>query len=106
MAESDRTGKAYGKLGLAGSPAWNAGLPTFISDTKDWFGRIQPVIDSHPDADPYLRRGLQRLIDDRRFLVADLEAGPFQTYDDTIWQDSLAAYTGPLNVCYDLGVTW
>ena len=107
MADSNRVAKAYSSLGPAGSPAWNAGVPTFVSDTKDWLGRIQPVIDGHPDADPFFRRSLQRFVDDRRFLILDLEApGPYQPYDDTIWYDSLAAGSGPLNICWDLGVKW
>jgi hypothetical protein len=106
MTESDRISKAYSNLGPAGSPAWNAGLPNFISETKEWVGHIQPIVDSNTTADPFLQRSLQRFIDDQRFLVADLGAGPFQPYDDAIWQDSLAAYSGPLSICYGLGVKW
>jgi hypothetical protein len=107
MTDSNRVAKAYSSLGPAGTPTWNAGVPKFISDTKDWVGHIQPVIDSHPDADPFFRRSLQRFVDDRRFLILDLEAaGPYPAYDDTIWNDSLAAGSGPLNICWDLGVKW
>jgi hypothetical protein len=49
---------------------------------------------------------LQRVIDDRKLLIADLRAGPWQDYDETIYEDSVAAYDGPLNICYDLGVQW
>jgi hypothetical protein len=107
MTESNRVAKAYSGLGPAGTPSWTSGVATFISDTKDWVGRIQPVVDSHPDADPFFRRSLQRFIDDRRFLILDLQApGPYPAYDDTIWNDSLAAGSGPLNTCWDLGVKW
>jgi hypothetical protein len=81
-------------------------MPKFINDTKDWMGRVQPVIDSHPDADPFLRRSLQRFVDDQRNLVADLEAGPWQPYDQNIWDDSLGAGAGPQGICWDLGVRW
>lgn len=106
MSESNRTAQVYSNLGPANSSDWNAGIPKFLSDTKDWVGRIQPVIDGHPDADPYLRRSIQRFVDDRRYLVADLEAGPWQPYDQTIWNDSLSALGGPLSICWDLGVKW
>ena len=106
MTESDRVAKAYTSLGPAGTPAWNAGAQKFISDTKDWVLRIQPVIDSHPDADPFFRRSLQRFVDDQRFLALDLEAGPYQPYDQTIWNDSLAADNGSLTTCWSLGIKW
>jgi len=106
MADSNRAAKAFTSLGPGGSPESNAGVPKFISDTKDWVGRIQPVIDSHQDADPFFRRTLQRFVDDRRLLVADLEAGPWTPYDQTNWNDSLSAGTGPLSTCWDLGVKW
>jgi hypothetical protein len=107
MADYDREARAYSNLGTAGSPEWTAGLPKFITATKDWVSRIQPIITSHAaDADPFLTRSMQRFIDDRRYLIDDLTAGPFQPYDDTIWMDSLSAYSAPLSICYDLGVKW
>jgi hypothetical protein len=106
MGESDRIAKAYTSLGPAGTPAWNAGAQKFISNTKDWVLRIQPVIDGHPDSEPFFRRSLQRFVDDQRLLALDLEAGPYQPYDQTIWNDSLAADNGPLTTCWGLGVKW
>jgi hypothetical protein len=106
MTEDNRVAKTLSSLAPAGSPAWNAAVPKFVSDTKDWVGRIQPVIDSHPDVDPYFRRSLQRFVDDQRALAGDLEAGPWQAYDQTIWDDGLGAGTGPLSICWDLGVKW
>lgn len=106
MTENDRISKTYSNLGPAGSPTYNAGISTFVGDTTNWIGRIQPAIDGYPDADPYLRRSLQRFVDDRRFLAADLEEGPLQPYDQTDWNDSLSAYNGPLMVCWNLGVKW
>jgi hypothetical protein len=106
MTESDRTGHAFSHLGTPNSPEWKAGAQTFITDTKAWVTRIQPVIDSHGDADPFLLRSIQRFVDDLRYLVADLEAGPWRPYDQTGWNDSLEAGSGPLSVCWDLGVKW
>jgi hypothetical protein len=106
MTESDRISKAYSSLGPAGSPTYSAGVSKFIGDTKDWVGRIQPVIDGHSDVDPYLRRSLQRFVDDRRYLIADLEEGASQPYDQADWNDSLSAYNGPLLTCWDVGVKW
>jgi hypothetical protein len=106
MTDSNRVGKALSSQAPSGSPGWNAAIPKFISDTKDWVARIQPLIDSHPDVDPYLRRSLYRLVDDQRYLVSDLESGPWQPYDQTIWNDGLGAGTGPLNICWDLGIKW
>lgn len=106
MTEDNQVAKAFSSLGPPGSPARDAGNGKFIDETKDWVKRIQPVIDAHPDVDPYFHRSLQRFVDDQRFLVADLEAGPWQPYDQTIWNDSLAAGSGPLSICWDLGVKW
>jgi hypothetical protein len=106
MADSNRVSTTFSNLGPAGSPGWDAGKDKFVSDTKDWVGKIQPVIDSRPDVDPYFRRSLQRFIDDRRFLIADLEEGGWQPYDQTNWNDSLSALNGPLNLCWDLGIKW
>jgi hypothetical protein len=106
MTEDNRIAKTYSNLGPAGSPGSDAGKDKFVSDTRAWAGRVQPVIDSHTDADAYFRRALQRFVDDQRYLVADLEAGPWQPYDQTIWNDSLGAGSGPLSLCWDLGVKW
>lgn len=106
MAESDRVSKALSSQAPAGSPGWNAAMPKFINDEKDLVARFQPIIDSHPNVDPYFQRTLQRYVDDRRNLVADLEAGPWQPYDQNIWDDSLGAYNGPVVICWDLGVKW
>jgi hypothetical protein len=108
MAESNKTAQAFNRP-QKNSPEWKAGAPAFISDTKAWAIRMQAVIDSHGDADPYLQRSMQRVIDDRRYLVADLVAGDgaeWLPYDQTNWNDSLSALSGPAAVCFDIGVTW
>jgi hypothetical protein len=107
MTEDNRVAKSLSDQAPSSSPGWSTALPKFVSDTKDWLGRIQPVIDSHPNVDPYLSRSLNRFVDDQRYLVGDLQGGgPWAPYDQTIWNDSLGAVTGPLNVCWDLGVKW
>ena len=110
MTESNRVAKAYSSSGAGATapktPEQDAATATFITSTKDWVTRMQPVIDSHPNADPYFRRSLQRFVDDRRYLITDLEAGPFQPYDESIWNDSLSAGSAPLAICWDLGVKW
>jgi hypothetical protein len=108
MTESDKTAQAFSHP-EKNSPEYQAGVPAFVGDTKAWVGRMQAVIDSHGDADPYLLRSMQRFVDDRRDLVADLEAGSgaeWRPYDQTSWNDSLAAGSGPLSACWNLGVKW
>jgi hypothetical protein len=106
MAESDRSAQAYSHLGPPNSPEWKPGAQTFAADTKAWLPRMQTVIDTHGDASPFVLRSMQRFVDDLQYLVEDLESGPWEQYDQTIWNDSLAAGSGPLNVCFDLGVKW
>jgi hypothetical protein len=108
MTESNKTAQAFNRP-AKNSPEWKAGVPAFVNDTKTWVGRMQPVIDSHGDADPYLLRSMQRFVDDRRNLVADLQAGDGAEWmpdDQTSWNDSLSAGSGPLSTCWDLGVKW
>lgn len=104
MTEIDRISNTYFWLGDAGTPARDSALPKFISDTQDWIGRVQPILDQHPDARPFFRRSLQRFIDDRNLLVSDLKPGPLPTEAYTMWWDSLGAYSGPLHICDQLGV--
>ena len=106
MGESDRIGKAFTSLGPPDSAASAAGVSKFVRDTKDWVTRIQPVVDNHPDVDPYFHRMLQRFVDDQKSLALDLAAGPWQAYDQTIWNDGLGAENGPMSTCWDLGVKW
>jgi hypothetical protein len=106
MAESDQMSNEYTNTGDAGTPARDAALPKFISDTEAWIPRIESVLDSHPNVRPTFKRSLQRFIDDRQLLVWNVRVGPSKSYDETTWSDSLAAYGGPLRICHDLGVSW
>jgi len=106
MGEIDRVSKAYVGLGEAGSPARDGALSKYVADVENWIDRIQPTVDSHPDANPFLLRSLQRFIDDQHLLVSDLAPGPLTSYAKALWSDSLGAYSGPLHTCDQLGVKW
>jgi hypothetical protein len=106
MTEINRISNTYLGLGEAGTPARDSTLPKFISDMQDWIGRVQPILDQHPDARPFFRRSLQRFIDDRNLLVSDLKPGPLSGDAYALWSDSEGAYSGPLHICDQLGVKW
>lgn len=108
MAESDKTAQAFSRLDRK-APDWKAGAQAFMDATTPWLDRMQPVIDSHGDADPFLQRSMQRFVDDTRYLLADLAAGEgpeWLPYDQTSWNDGLAALSGVAHVCYTVGVRW
>ena len=107
LADSDRITNEWERSGPEGSAARTATLPAFVASTKEWTTRAQAALDMHPDAQQFLRRTLQRYIDDRRLLAYDLRGGgPLQPYDEAGYADSMIAYAGPLGVCADLGVKW
>ncbi|WP_431241084.1 hypothetical protein ACQ86B_28705 (plasmid) [Mycolicibacterium aichiense] len=106
MAENDQTNNTYAKTGDAGTPARDAATPKFISDTLDWIRKAQPILDQHPDVDPFFRRSLQRFIDDQHLIVIDLTPGPLAQYTKTLFSDSVGAYSGPLHICDGLGIKW
>ena len=106
MAEDDRVSNAWTDTGEPGTPARDAALPKYRADTENWARRTQLVLDAHPDADPFFKRTLQRFIDDRKLLVANMAPGPPKQYDQEIWSDSLSAYGGPLSICSKLGIKW
>ena len=106
LADSDRVTNAFVKIGDPGTPERDAALPKFIDDTKDWVNRAQKALDAHPDAQGYLRRSLQRYLDDFRLLVDGLRPGKLKPYNENAYSDSNVAYNGPLNVCNSVGVKW
>ena len=106
LAEDDRTSNAWLATGAPGTPARDAALPKYRSDSEDWARRSQAALDAHPDASAFFKRTLQRFIDDRILLVRNMEPGPTKPPDDEAWSDSLTAYEGPLSVCYPLGIKW
>jgi len=106
MTDYDRASNDWTGSGPPGTPTRDAALPKYRSDTEDWAGRIQVVLDAHQDAGAFFRRTLQRFIDDRVLLVHNIRQGPSQPYDDEAWADSMTAYGGPLYVCGKLGINW
>ena len=106
MGESDRTTNAWRATGDPGTPARDAALPKYQSDTEDWARRSQDVLDGHQDADAFFKRTLQRFIDDQILLVRNLKPGPLTPYNDEAYQDGTTAYEGPISVCAKLGITW
>ncbi len=106
MVEKDQIANGWINAGPVGTPARDAATPKFVTDMTKSVASIQQILDAHPTADPFLRRSLQRQIDDEHLLAADVGAGPFQPYDQNTWSDSQAAYTGVLTVCSNAGVKW
>jgi hypothetical protein len=106
LRESNETGKAFVNLGNPGTPARDAGIPDYQASVLDWVKRIQPVLDSHTEADPFLRRTLQRMVDDIRIYATSIRPGPETAPDAAAWNDATVAYGGPFDVCHRLGVQW
>ena len=106
MADSDKVVNDYLALGAPGTPARDAALPKFASDTLDWVRRAQEALDDHPDASPFFRRSLQRYLDDHQLLAVGLRPGPLKPYNEGLYGESMSAYNGPITVCDKLGVKW
>jgi hypothetical protein len=106
LRESNDTGKAFVNLGNPGTPARDAGIQAYEASVLDWVKRIQPVLDGNPSADPYLRRSLQRMIDDIRVYAINIRPGPETPPDAAAWNDATIGYSGPYEVCHQLGVQW
>ena len=106
LADSDRVTNALLASGAPGTPARDAALPTFSTDTTSWVKQAQKVIDENPDASGFLRRSLQRYLDDSQLLAVGLRPGPLKPYNDQLYYDVLSAYDGPIAVCEKFGVKW
>jgi hypothetical protein len=106
IRESAEVGKSFVNLGPAGTPARDAGIPQYQDSVSDWVKRIQPILDQHPDADPFFKRTMQRFIDDTRIYAASIRPGPENDADAAAWNDKLVAIGGPFEVCHQLGVQW
>lgn len=106
LRESNETGKAFVNLGQTGTPARDAGIANYRASVLDWVKRIQPVLDQNPSADPYLRRMLQRMVDDIHSFATSIRPGPATDPDSAAWNDATVAYGGPYDVCHRLGVEW
>jgi hypothetical protein len=106
LRESNETGKAFVNLGRSGTPPRDAGIPDYTASVLDWAKRIQPILDGQADADPFLRRTLQRMVDDIRIYASSIRPGPETDADAAAWNDATVAYGGPFDVCHRLGVEW
>jgi hypothetical protein len=106
IRENADAGKGFVNLGPSGTPARDAGIPQYQDAVSDWVNRIQPIVDQHPDADPFFRRTLQRFIDDSRIYAASIRRGPENDADAAAWNDKLVAIGGPFEICHGLGVQW
>lgn len=84
----------------------DAALPDYRAFIEDWAGRAQDALNANPSADTFLKRTLQRFIDDRVLMVRSMRPGPSTTYDKESWADSMTAYEGPLSACDSLGIEW
>jgi hypothetical protein len=106
LRESDETGKNFVNLGQTGTPARDAGIPAYQASVSDWVKRIQPILDSHAEVDPFLKRTLQRMVDDIRIYAASIQPGPATDADTAAWNDATVAYGGPIDICQEVGVSW
>lgn len=106
QAESDHIANRWMALGPVGTPARDGGTLTFISGIEGSIARVQQALDAHPGADGFLRRSLQRGLDDEHMIAADLGSGPFESYDQNAWLDRQASNAGVLSECAKVGVRW
>ena len=106
LTDSDRVTNGYFGLGDPGTPARDAALPKFATDTLEWVKRAQAALDAHPEASPFFRRTLQRFLDDFQLLAVGLDPGPLKPHITELWYDSNSAYNGPITLCGKLGVKW
>jgi hypothetical protein len=107
VKESSERGKAFVNLGHTGTPERDAGIPAYVTDTRDWIKRAQTVLDQHSNSrvqSGFLRRALQRYVDDKYAYIASLRPGPGTDADNAAWNDSLVALSVPYDVCDGLGV--
>lgn len=108
MGESRQIMGRLDKSGPPDSQERVAALPVYTAATKEWVAKMQPLIDAHPNADPFFRRSLQRVVDDSKLLALDLagSTGRYYNSDDVLLQDAIGSLGGPMNACAVLGVKW
>jgi hypothetical protein len=92
--------------GPPGSPAQDAALPKFFTDTTGWAQEAQQALNEHSEPPRHLTRTLQRYIDDMLLFIESVRPGAGNKYDEAAWVDSTVALGGPMRVCSDLGVQW
>lgn len=107
MSDSVKWTNDYLDLGPPLSDKRAEALAKFQDDTKDWTRRAQQVLDNNPDASGYLRRTLQRYFDDSQLFADALSVfNPDGSFVESIYNESVATYGGPKNLCSHLGITW
>jgi hypothetical protein len=106
IRENAERGREFVNLGQTGTPERDGGIPSYARDVSHWVKTIQPILDQYADADAFLRRTLQRFIDDTRIYAESIRPGPENDADAAAWNDKLVAIGGPFEVCRRLGVEW
>ena len=106
LADGDKVNNVYLAAGPAGSAGRDAALPKYVADIRDWVDRAQSILHENPDAQEFLRRSLQRFLDDNKLLALGLRPGRMQPYNEALYSDSMAAYNGPIALCEEVGVKW
>jgi hypothetical protein len=104
IKQSSAQKKAFTSEGRTGTPARDAAIRGFVSQTEDWVKRAQQALDDDAGPPRFLTRTLQRYVDDMRLYATGLRPGPAADADIAAWMDSLVALEGPYKVCGDLGV--
>jgi hypothetical protein len=106
MREESERGKAFIKSD-PDSPERKAAIPPFRSETLEWAGRIQTILNEHGDPPRYLTRTLQQYIDGMLLYSENLhEDRAPDPYDNTAYEAAIIAVGGPLATCYKVGVKW
>jgi hypothetical protein len=107
MKESDESKQFYQASGLPGSPERAAVIPKFKTDTLDWAGRVQQVLNEHSEPPRYLTRTLQEYIDGMLLYTENIYADRQpDSFDKATWDSAVVAYGGPLGTCQKLGALW
>jgi hypothetical protein len=107
MKQSDESKQAYQASGTPGSPERAAAIPKFKSDTLNWAGRIQELLNAHSEPPRYLTRTLQEYIDGMLLYTENIypDRQP-DSFDKATWDSAVVAYGGPLGTCQKLGALW
>jgi hypothetical protein len=107
MKESDESKRSFQESGTPGSPERAAAIPKFKTDTLDWAGRIQKVLNEHSEPPRYLTRTLQQYIDGMLLYTENIypDRQP-DSFDKATWDLAVVAYGGPLGTCQKLDAMW
>jgi hypothetical protein len=103
---SDRT-NAFLRTGSPESRERLDAIAGFKSETLEWAGRTQDVLNKHAAPPRYLTRTLQRYVDGLLLYSENMykDRGP-DPFDNTTYDSAIVALGGPLGTCYKVGVSW